>query len=86
MSLDQLDAFLAYARTAAGDDGDALRAALAAPLDLDAFLALARCHGYSLVETDVLAAQAREDSRRSDADLQRQAGEEARRLRSFIPG
>lgn len=86
MSLDQLDAFLAHARTAAGDEGEALRTALAAPLDLEAFLALALRHGYPLAEADVLAAQAREDSRRSDADLQRRAGEEARRLRSFIPG
>jgi len=86
MSLQQLDAFLAHARTAAGADGEALRRDLASPLDLEAFLALALRHGYPLAEADVLAAQAREDSRRSDAELQRQAGEEARRLRSFIPG
>jgi len=86
MSLDQLDAFLAHARTADGDDGETLRRELASPLDLEAFLALAHRHGYPLAEADVLAAQAREDSRRSDAALQRRAGEEARRLRSFIPG
>lgn len=86
MSLDLLDAFLAHARTAEGAEGEALRRDLASPLDLEAFLALAHRHGYALAEADVLAAQAREDSRRSDAELQRRAGEEARRLRSFIPG
>ena len=56
------------------------------PLALEEFLALARGAGYDLNEQDVLAAQAREDSLRSDAELQASAGQEARRLRSFIPG
>jgi hypothetical protein len=34
----------------------------------------------------VIAAQVREEDRLSDQDLQRRAGEEARRLRHFIPG
>jgi hypothetical protein len=37
-------------------------------------------------EHDVIAAQLREEAHLSDAELQRRAGEEARRLRSFIPG
>jgi hypothetical protein len=34
----------------------------------------------------VIAAQQREEARLSDAELQHRAGEEARRLRHFIPG
>jgi hypothetical protein len=34
----------------------------------------------------VIAAQLREEERLSDTELQRRAGEEARRLRTFIPG
>jgi len=81
MALQQLDAFLAHAK------GNAkLIDALQKPLALEEFLALARSAGYDLNEQDVLAAQAREDSMRSDAELQASAGQEARRLRSFIPG
>jgi predicted ribosomally synthesized peptide with nif11-like leader len=80
MALDQLDAFMAHAN---GDQQ--LRQQLEQPLDLEAFLALARGAGFNLSEQDVLAAQARADSLLSDSELQRRAGEDARRLRSFIP-
>lgn len=84
MSLDQLDAFLAHAR-----DRPDLNARIhdhEDPLDLTAFLALAREEGFTVDEADVLAAQQRAEADLSDADLQRRAGEEARRLRHFIPG
>ena len=55
-------------------------------MDLEAFLALASQAGYQLSEQDVLAAQARQEASLSNRDLQQRAGEEARRLRSFIPG
>jgi predicted ribosomally synthesized peptide with nif11-like leader len=80
MALDQLDAFMAHAHADLQ-----LRQQLEQPLDLEAFLALARGAGFNLSEQDVLAAQAREDSLLSDSELQRRAGEDARRLRSFIP-
>ena len=56
------------------------------PLDLEAFLALARQAGYTVEEADVFAAQLRAEETLSDAELQRRAGDEARRLRHFIPG
>lgn len=84
MSLNQLDAFLAHA------EGDAELARRlhdhANPLDLEAFLALARQAGYLVEEADVFAAQVRAEETLSDAELQRRAGDEARRLRHFIPG
>jgi predicted ribosomally synthesized peptide with nif11-like leader len=79
MSLEQLDGFLAQAQ-----QDPALADSLAQPLELEAFLALAQGAGYAINEADVLAAQAREEERLSDTDLQARAGEEARRLRSFI--
>ncbi len=81
MSLQQLDAFLSYAR-----GSQALREQLAQPLDLASFLALAQREGFRLEEADVLAAQQREESGLSDDDLQRRAGIEARRLRNFVHG
>lgn len=84
MSLIQLDAFLAHAE---GDPELARRLHdHANPLDLEAFLALARQAGYGVEEADVFAAQLRAEETLSDAELQRRAGEEARRLRHFIPG
>ena len=47
---------------------------------------MAREAGYPLQESDVIAAQQREEETLSDVELQRRAGEEARRLRHFIPG
>ena len=81
MALDQLDAFLEHARTE-----PELAELLRHPLSLEDFLQLAAGVGFSLSEQDVFEAQARADSERSDAELQAQAGEEARRMRSFIPG
>ena len=81
MSLEQLDAFLAFARTSSD-----LQVPLREPLDLEAFLALARGAGYVLTEDDVIAAQVRQDASLSHAELQERAGVEARKLRNFING
>lgn len=84
MSLEQLDAFLAHAA------GDAALAARVhnpgAPLEIGEFLALARSAGFAVEEADVFAAQQRAEAELSDAELQRRAGEEARRLRNFVHG
>ena len=81
MSLEQLDAFLAHARKQ-----PQLATRLQQPLDLEDLLQIAQAEGFAVQEQDVIAAQLREEERLSDLDLQRRAGEEARRLRSFIPG
>lgn len=84
MSLAQLDAFLARVK-----DDPQLRERVqnpAEPLELADFLALARGAGFAVEEADVIAAQERAEAALSDAELQRRAGEEARRLRHFIPG
>lgn len=81
MSLEQLDAFLAQARATPG-----LAERLARPLALEELLTLAAAEGFAVEEADVIAAQAREEERLSDAELQRRAAQEARRLRTFIPG
>jgi predicted ribosomally synthesized peptide with nif11-like leader len=81
VSLQQLDAFLAFAR------GDAdLSVRLQQPMDLADLLSLAVQAGYAVEEADVIAAMVREDEKLSDQDLQRRAGEDARKLRNFIPG
>lgn len=79
MSLEQLDAFLAHAR-----QQPHLQPRLQQPLGLDELMAIAQDEGFAIEERDVIAAQLREDDRLSDQELQRRAGEEARRLRSFI--
>jgi predicted ribosomally synthesized peptide with nif11-like leader len=81
LSLDQLDAFLAHARS-----HPPLAQRLEQPLDLEELLALAAAEGFAVQEADVIAAQLRQEEQLSDQELQRRAGEEARRLRSFIPG
>ena len=81
MALQQLDAFLEHAR-AQPELADARRQRMR----LEDFLRLAKGGGFQLSEQDLFEAQARADSERSDAELQAQAGEEARRMRSFIPG
>jgi predicted ribosomally synthesized peptide with nif11-like leader len=81
VSLDQLDAFLAHSKQQAD-----LQEKLQRGVDLDTFLALAREAGFALEENDVIAAQQRAESDLSDAELQRRAGEEARRMRNFIYG
>jgi predicted ribosomally synthesized peptide with nif11-like leader len=79
VSLEQLDAFVAAAR-----HDPTLQARLDQPLELAEFLALARGAGYALSEADVIAAQTRAEQALSDQELQRRAGEEARKLRHFI--
>ncbi len=81
MSLAQLDAFLDQCRRQ-----PELQATLHGGVDLETFLHLARDAGFAVEESDVIAAQQREEEQLSDAELQRRAGEEARRLRHFIPG
>lgn len=84
MSLDQLDAFLAHA----SQDPD-LQQRLhdhQDPPELEEFLVLAHQAGYAVAAEDVIAAQERAEAALSDDELQRRAGEEARRLRHFIPG
>ena len=80
MSLADLDRFLARR-----DEDPELALQLAAPMDLDQFLALALCHGFTLTEADVFAAQQREVVQQSAETLQQQASE-SRRLRHFIHG
>jgi hypothetical protein len=53
---------------------------------MDAFLRMAMEAGYLLSEADVLAAQQRAEAALSDDELQHRAGQEACRLRHFIPG
>ena len=79
MSLDQLDAFVAAARSQ-----PELQARHEQPLELAEFLTLARGAGYAVDEADVIAAQARAEQALSDQELQRRAGEEARKLRNFV--
>jgi len=84
MSLEQLDAFLASARR-----DPELRLRLQNrddPPDLQEFLALASRAGFQVEEADVIAAQLRGDAELSNEELQRRAGEEARRLRHFLHG
>lgn len=72
MSLNELDAFLVHAE---GNPELARRLHDPAdPLDLEAFLALAREAGYAVEEADVFAAQLRAEESLSDAELQRRAG------------
>ena len=81
VSLDQLDAFLLHARSQ-----PELEQRLREPLELPELIALCASAGYAVEEADVVAAQLREEDGLSDDELQRRAGREARRLRSFIPG
>lgn len=81
MALDQLDAFLAHARAV-----PALAERLRQAVPLEELLALAAAEGFAVQEADVIAAQLREEAGLSAAELQARAGQEARRLRSFIPG
>ncbi len=84
MSLEQLDAFLARVKDDPELSGRVQNPA--EPLELQDFLALAHAAGFTVEEADVIAAQLRAEEDLSDEELQRRAGEEARRLRHFIPG
>jgi predicted ribosomally synthesized peptide with nif11-like leader len=84
MSLEQLDAFLAHALSLPALDRRLYDRE--DPLDLAGFLALARSAGFAVEEADVIAAQQRAEAGLSDEELQARAGDEARRLRHFIPG
>ena len=81
MSLSQLDQFLSLR-----ESNPLLAQRLASPLELEAFLQLAREWGFQLTESDVLAAQKRAMDQGSAAALQRAQAEESRRLRNFIHG
>ncbi|MFM8605198.1 MAG: Nif11-like leader peptide family RiPP precursor [Cyanobium sp.] len=81
MSLQKLDAFLAHCHSR-----PELQERLHGGVDLETFLALAAEAGFALSENDVIEAQQRAEADLSDEELQRRAGEEARRLRHFIPG
>ena len=81
LSLQQLDAFLAHAR-----QRPALAERLRQPLELPELLAIAAAEGFAVLEDDVIAAQLREEQGLDATELQRRAGLEARRLRTFIPG
>lgn len=81
MSLQQLDAFLAHAR-----ERPALAQRLREPLELPELLELAATEGFAVLEDDVIAAQVREEQALDATELQRRAGLDARRLRTFIPG
>jgi predicted ribosomally synthesized peptide with nif11-like leader len=84
MSLEQLDAFLARVKADPELRGRVQNPA--EPLELQDFLSMAHAAGFAVEEADVIAAQQRAEADLSDAELQRRAGEEARRLRHFIPG
>jgi hypothetical protein len=47
---------------------------------------MAHADGFPSSESDVIEAQQRQESLLSDAELQRRAGVEARRLRHFLHG
>ena len=81
VSLQQLDAFLQYARSK-----PELAERLKTPMDLPDLLRWAAECQFQVEESDVIAAMVREDDQLSDAELQQRAGEEARKLRNFIPG
>jgi len=81
VSLQQLDAFLAHAR-----ERPDLAKRLREPLELPELLALALAEGFAVSEDDVIAAQVREEQGLDAAELQRRAGLDARRMRTFIPG
>ena len=81
MSLEDLDRLLELRQT----DVE-LAARLASPMELAELIALAAERGFQVSEDDVLQARQREMARRSSEDLQREQGEEARRLRHFIHG
>jgi len=81
MSLEDLDRLLALRGTDL-----ALSERMGRPLSVQDLIALAAERGLSVTETDVLAAQEREEARCAPEELQERAAQEARRLRHFIQG
>jgi hypothetical protein len=47
---------------------------------------LAKAAGFAVEADDLIAAHQRAEAALSDQEIQRRAGQEARRLRTFIPG
>ena len=81
MALADLDQLLAMR----GEDSD-LAKRMAGPLELEELIALAAERGLQITESDVFAAQQREQSTTPASQLQQQAAQESRRLRHFIHG
>ena len=81
MALADLDQLLEMRR-----DDPVLAERMAGPLELEELISLAAERGLQVSETDVFAAQQREQSTTSASQLQQQAAQESRRLRHFIQG
>lgn len=81
MSLEDLDRFLLRRKI-----DPLLAQILEQPLELDEFLKLAHQQGFQVTEADVFAAQLRDEKTYSAKELQHRLGDDARRLRHFIPG
>ena len=81
MALADLDQLLALRV-----DDAALAEQLTGPLDLEGLIAIAAERGLVVTEADIFAAQQRDQAAISSAQLQREAAQDARRLRHFIQG
>ena len=81
MALADLDQLLALRV-----DDAALAEQLKGPLDLEGLIAIAAERGLVVTEADIFAAQQRDQAAISSAQLQREAAQDARRLRHFIQG
>ena len=81
MALADLDQLLALRV-----DDAALAEQLKGPLDLEGLIAIAAERGLVVTEADIFAAQQRDQAATSSAQLQREAAQDARRLRHFIQG
>ena len=81
MALADLDQLLALRV-----DDAALAEQLKGPLDLEGLIAIAAERGLVVTEADIVAAQQRDQAVTSSAQLQREAAQDARRLRHFIQG
>ena len=81
MALADLDQLLALRV-----DDAALAEQLKGPLDLEGLIAIAAERGLVVTEADIFAAQQRDQAASSSAQLQREAAQDALRLRHFIQG
>ncbi len=81
VTLDDLDRLLARRKQDADLDGRLKEA-----LDVEEFLQLAASQGLDVTESDLFAAQQRDEIALSAKDLQQRMADEARRLRHFIQG